>query len=132
MHFDYGRLLFWLVVQTNRASKYIEREEYLVKTRSSGSGSAAAAASSNTRHRDALSKEVAEGEEEGVAMRAPDWLSTSPADWRFYGTAGDYVRAVDEKSTTIKRSISTAGKSSFGGASSSTTSSSFFESLLKK
>jgi hypothetical protein len=122
----------------NRANKYIEREEYLVKTRSS------TVASSKTKTKTKVNRQGEEEEEEvSVLMRAPDWLSTNPTEWRFYGT-GEYVRAKapnSEKLGSIRKSTKSTGSSvssiktgatSTSTSSSGTTSSSFFKDLLNK
>jgi hypothetical protein len=110
-------------LQSNRANKYVERDEYLVYSRNV-SGSAKA-------------QKIA-GIEHEKLMQAPDWLSTNPSDWRFYGP-GEYRKADNgSKSTSagrLQKASSSVGSTRRGVTSTTTSTgsaSSFFETLLKK
>jgi len=133
-----------LFLQMNRSNKYVEREEFLLKTRTSKSKSNSTGASAGASARATSS---ATASEQLVLLSAPDWLSTNPSDWRFYGT-GEYVKAASDtekqaasSSKVLASTASRLGKKSTADVTSSkkidgsqkkASSASFFESLLKK
>ena len=64
--------------------KYVEREEYLLKTRSS---------------------------RDDPFIDTPDWLSTNPGDWRFYGQ-GAYVNVNKNKNSSSHGSYTSQSSTS--------------------
>lgn len=117
----------------NRVEKYVTREEYLVHTRSSSS----AASRSRTKQKTSSGAAAAVADETVAMMRVPDWLSTRPGDWRFYGASSSEpanrpsASGVSSAAGLGSRFSSTSGLAATS-SSSSTAPATFFGSLLLK
>jgi len=89
-------------VKANRASKYVERDEYLLFSRNTATAAKKDMAKSG--------EKVGHDIDDLVLMRAPDWLSTNPNDWRFYGS-GKNSAAKQQGWTTASGSVASRGRS---------------------